>query len=104
MPTPKLLDQHIAASCQIDAYPAPFGGPEINREAAFLPMHQIEGQGQLLGAEGAPTHPVTVDRLHLDDLRAEVGQDHRAIGPGDSPVVATSSSALETRNPWHCGS
>ena len=79
----EVLDDHIGARRQDQREIAALGFFQVDRDAALVPVHRREGRADaVLAADVA--HVVASTRpLDLDHIRAEIGEQHSAIGSRD---------------------
>ena len=75
-------DNHVHLRQQLVHYLLPFPATEVQREASLAPVDGQEGAA-LQGHELLVKTPgVSPRRLHLDDIRAHIRQEHPAEGGG----------------------
>ena len=87
---PVVLDQHVRRAEEAPQDLAPGVGLEVDTDRALVPVDGEEVGGGAR-ARGSVTDPrrspaprrVAVGRLDLDHVRAEVGEQHRAVRPGE---------------------
>ena len=81
-PRAQILDHHIRLFHQAQRMGLAFGGFEIQRHALLVAVHRAEG-GVVTCLAPTAEGITGFRRLHLDDVRAEVAEQHAGIGPAD---------------------
>ncbi len=80
------LDQHVGRPKQIGEYLAPGLVLEVQRDRTLAAVEADEVAGSAAGQERAePARVVAPRRLDLDDLGAQIAQDHVRERPGEHP-------------------
>jgi hypothetical protein len=68
---------------------------QVDGDAALVAVDRGEAQGHAVLAIAEVAHVIAAARsLHLDDVGAEVGEHHRAVGAGDDPGQVEDADAL----------
>ena len=87
---PEVLDEDVAARDQATQDLGPLRAPQVEPDAALVPIdgEEVGGRpraGRLLPDPRRPPAAgrVALGRLDLDDVGAEVAQEHRAVRPGE---------------------
>jgi len=98
-----VLEDDVGARGQPPGDGAAVGGLEIDRDRPFVAVEGHERRG--FTGHVRPHGPGLValaGTLDLHDVGAEVGQDHRAVGPGELTGEIEDGEAGE--GAWHRGS
>src|SRR5262245_16937770 len=78
---PEVFNEHVGLRHESAEQVAPFGMLEIERDALFVPVDAEKVRALTLNERRSPTaRVVSLSRLlDLDDARAHIGEQHRAI-------------------------
>ncbi|MCQ0005677.1 hypothetical protein LUX73_14080 [Actinomadura madurae] len=80
---PEVLDEDVAPGREPAHDRLPLGTLDVDGQAALAPVDEVERDRSAPRADDAAAHAVPRDRLDLDHLGAEVGEDRRAVRAGE---------------------
>ena len=93
------LDDHVGGRGKAEKCLTPHGILEIDRERALVAVERVEHRRVLIHERRHPAQVVTAGGvLDLDDVGAEVGQEHSAEWPREQPGQIEDSNVVECRH------
>jgi len=98
---PKVFDEHVGLAQHAANGFAPRVGFQIDRDAVLVAVDADEGRAFTADPRRADAPPdLAVGRLDLDDVRAEIGERHRADRTGEDMREIDHPHAVEAVS-WH---
>ena len=99
---PEVLDEHVGAGEEASKDGRAVGLLEVEPDAPLVAVdrEEVGGGSRAVGLVADPRRSpaarrVALRRLDLDDVRPEVGQQHRAVGPGEDRRAVDDADAGE---------
>lgn len=98
-PRPEALHDHVRAVDEMEKYLTSQGVLEIDRQRPLVAVDGVEHRGAALDEGRHPAHVVAAGGvLDLDDVGAEIRQQHRAERPWKQPAEVEDSHIVECRH------
>ena len=83
---PEVLDHHVGPAGKLAGEPEVAGVAQVQHHRTLVAVDpQVVGRGLTADGRGPRARLVAVGRLDLDDVRAEVGEQHGRVGAGEHP-------------------
>jgi hypothetical protein len=99
-PGAEILDHHVGAAHKIVEHRQARLAFEVNSDTLLVAVQRdeigalaVEGVVRIRGQQ--PARALALERLHLDGLCAEVGEDHGAVGPGQHMRQVQNTNAVQ---------